>query len=148
MVRTDANWFGQDSEDQKCFSCVVVRFGKHVIDVVCSKQDVVSLSAQESEFYAMTTGGAHGIPTRNIFSDLQVEVIVRLENDSTRASGSCRRRGVGRLRHLHKKELRLQVQVAAKNVELGRKMGVCSQGLWLENSCLWFRALNYSLERT
>ena len=35
VVRTDANWTGQDSEDQKCFSCEVVRFGGHVIDVVC-----------------------------------------------------------------------------------------------------------------
>ena len=54
---------------KKCFSCVVVRFGDHVIDVVCAKQDVVALSAPESEFYALTTGGAHGIHTKNIFSD-------------------------------------------------------------------------------
>ena len=52
VVRTDANWIGQDSEDQKCLSCVVVRFGEHVIDVVCSKRDVVSLRAPESEFNA------------------------------------------------------------------------------------------------
>ena len=32
----------------------------------------------------------------------------------------CRHRDVGRLIHLHKKELRLQDQVAAKNVEMGR----------------------------
>ena len=120
VVRTDANWTGQVSKDQQCFSCAVVRFGKHVIDVVCAKQDVVSLSAPESEFYAMTSGGAHGIHTKNIFSDLQVEVTVRLETASTSASGICRRRGVGRLSHLHKKELWLQDQVAAKNVELGR----------------------------
>ena len=50
------------------------------IDVVCSKQDVVSLSAPESEVYAMT-GGAHGIHIKNIFLDLQVEVTVRLETD-------------------------------------------------------------------
>ena len=37
VVRTDANWGGQHSEDQKCFSCVVERFGEHVIDVVSSK---------------------------------------------------------------------------------------------------------------
>ena len=37
VVRTDANWTGQDSEDQKCFSCVVVRCGKHVTDVACTK---------------------------------------------------------------------------------------------------------------
>ena len=73
--------------NQKCFSCVVVRFGEHVIDVVCSKQDVVSSSAPESEFYAMTTGGAHGIHPKNIFSDLQVDVIVRLETGLTSASG-------------------------------------------------------------
>ena len=101
VVRTDANWTGQDSEDQKCFSCVVVRFGKHVIDVLCSEQDVVSLSAPESEFYAMTTGGAHDIHTKNIFSDLQNDVSVRLETDSTSACGICQCRGVGRLRHSH-----------------------------------------------
>ena len=77
VVRTDANWTGQDSEDQKCLSYVVVRFGKHVIDVVCTEQDVVSLSAPESEFYAMSSDGAHGIHTKNICSNLQVEVIVK-----------------------------------------------------------------------
>ena len=58
VVSPDANWTGQDSENQKRFSFVVVRFGEHVIDVVCSQQDVVSLSAPESEFYTMTTGGS------------------------------------------------------------------------------------------
>ena len=89
VVRTDATWTGQDREDQKCFSCVVVRFDDHVIDVVCAKQDMVVLSAPESEFYALTTGGAHGIHAKNIFSDLHVELIVRLETDSTGASGRC-----------------------------------------------------------
>ena len=102
VVRTDANWAGQDSQDQECFSCVVVRFGDHVIDEVCAKQDVVALSAPESEFHAMSSGGAHGIHTKNIFSDLQVELIVRLETDSTGASSICRTRGVGRLRHKRK----------------------------------------------
>ena len=72
LVRTDAKWTGQDS------SCAV-RFGEHVIDV-CSKQDVVSWSAPESEFHAKTSGGAHGIHTKNIFSDWQVDVFV-LETD-------------------------------------------------------------------
>ena len=97
LVRTDANWTGQDREGQKCFSCVVVRFGVHVIDVVRSKQDVVSLSAPESEFFAMSSGGAHGIDAKNIFSDMQVEVIVRLETDSTSSYGICRRCDAGRL---------------------------------------------------
>ena len=44
----------------------------------------------------MTAGGAHGTHTKNVFIDLQVEVTVRLETDSTSASGTCRRRGFGR----------------------------------------------------
>ena len=70
-----------------CLSCVVVRFGDHVIDVAYAKQDVVSLSAPESEFYALTTGGTHGIHTKIIFSDSQVELIVGLERDLTSTSG-------------------------------------------------------------
>ena len=76
----------------KSVSAVVVKFGEHVINIVSSKQDVVSLSAPESEFYAMTSGGAHCIHTKNIFSDLQVEVTVRQETDSASASGICPRR--------------------------------------------------------
>ena len=38
VVRTDATWTGQDSEDQKCFRCAVVRFGVCVIDVVCANK--------------------------------------------------------------------------------------------------------------
>ena len=59
----------------------------------------------------MSSGGAHGIHTKKIHHDLHVE---------TSAYGICQRRGVGRLRHAHKKELWLQDQVAAKNVKLGR----------------------------
>ena len=66
VVRTDANWTGQrTAKIKRVFSCVVVTFDDHVIDVVCAKQDVVALNEPESEFNAMTTGGA--------FSDLQVE---------------------------------------------------------------------------
>ena len=89
VVRTDANWTVQDSEDQKCFSCVVVGFGEHVIDVVCSKQDVVPLSAPESKSYEMSSGGAQGIHTKIIIRDLQIDVSVRVETDSRQACTAC-----------------------------------------------------------
>ena len=141
VVRTDANSTGQDNRRSKVFQ-------------LCG-----------SMFHAMTSGGAHGIHTKKIFNDFQVEIVL-VETDSTSASGICRRRGVGRLRHLDKKELWLQDQVAAKNVELGRvpsevneedlhtfyleryrvnecgqRWECCLQGFGLENNCLWFRAL-------
>ena len=95
-----------------------------------------------------------------------------IETDSTSATGICRRRGVGRLRHLHRKELWLQDQVAEKitghgrvpsednEADLGTKYFekdkiekcvakismVCSQGHGLENRCLWFQALVIAAE--
>ena len=51
---------------------------------------------------------------------MQINLKVRLETDSTSATGICQRRGVGRLRHLHKRELWLQDCIAEKTIELGR----------------------------
>ena len=111
---------------------------------------------------------------RYLLGEPELMRTVRLETYSTSASGICRRRRVGRVRHAHQKELWLQDQVAAKNVELGRvptedneaylgmiylerdRMKKCvtkmemlfCTGLGLENSSLWFRALKYALGRT
>ena len=128
------------------------------------------LSAPESEFYALTTGGAHGLHAKNIFSDLLLDLILRLDTVSTSASGICRGGGVGRLRHLHKKQLWLQDEIAAKKIELGRvssedaepdlvtkilgrdivsrnvrqRWGCCPQGLGPVSSCLRSRSLRLS----
>ena len=45
--KADTNWTDRNSEDQECFSFVVVRCG----DVECAKQDVVSLRAIQFESY-------------------------------------------------------------------------------------------------
>ena len=47
--KSDTNRTDRDSEDQKCFSCVTVRIGDRAINVECTKQDVVALSAIQSE---------------------------------------------------------------------------------------------------
>ena len=49
-------WTDQDSEDQTCFNCVTVGLGDRVINVECTKQDAVSLSAIQFEAYTWNTG--------------------------------------------------------------------------------------------
>ena len=56
-------WTDQDSEDQKCFNCVTVTIGDRVIEVECTKQDVVALSAIQSESYTLTTGELGRVPS-------------------------------------------------------------------------------------
>ena len=63
-VRKDGtNWTDRDSEDQKHFSCVIVRLGDCVIDVGCAKQDMILSSALQSELYVFHSGGACTIHT-------------------------------------------------------------------------------------
>ena len=40
--KDDTNWTDRGSEDQKHFSCVIVRPGDCVIDVGCATQDVIT----------------------------------------------------------------------------------------------------------
>ena len=63
--KADTNWTDQDSEDQKCFSCVTVRMGAHVISVECAKQDVIALSAIQSESYTLITGELGRVPSED-----------------------------------------------------------------------------------
>ena len=63
--KTDTNWTDQDSKDQKCFSCVTMRIGVRVINVECTKQDVIALSAIQSESYSLTTGELGRVPSED-----------------------------------------------------------------------------------
>ena len=70
MRKADTNWIDQDSEDQKCLSCVTVRMGDRVIDVEGTKQDVIALSAIQSESYSLTTGELGRVPSEDHETDL------------------------------------------------------------------------------
>ena len=65
MKKTYTGWTDQDSEDQKCFNCVTVRNGDRVINVECTKQDVIALSAMQSESYTLTTGELGQVPSED-----------------------------------------------------------------------------------
>ena len=72
--KADTNWTDQDSEDQKCFSCVTVRIGGRVINVECTKQDMIALSAIQSESYSLTTGDLGRVPSEDNETILGYEI--------------------------------------------------------------------------
>ena len=55
----------QNSEDQKCFICVTVKDGDRVINVKCTKQDVIALSGIHFESFTMTTGELERVPSED-----------------------------------------------------------------------------------
>ena len=75
--KADTNWTDQDSEDQKCFTCVIMRLGDRAIDVECSNQDVVALCAIQSESYTLTTGELGRVPSEDNEADLGTKYLAR-----------------------------------------------------------------------
>ena len=90
-------------------SCVVERFGEHLIDMSVSKQSLLALSSGEAEFYAIIKGTAMGVQTTQI-----IEAMTRLPcklvvlSDSSTARSICNRQGTGKVRHLSAKDLWVQ----------------------------------------
>ena len=70
MRKAHTGWTDQESEDQKCFNCVTVRIGDRVINVECTKQDVIALSAIQSESCTLITGELGRVPSEDNENDL------------------------------------------------------------------------------
>ena len=71
------SWTDQNSEDQKCFGCVTVRMGDRVINVECTKQDVIALSAIQSESHTLTTGELGRVLSEDNETDLGTKCLDR-----------------------------------------------------------------------
>ena len=54
--KAGTDWTEQDSEDEKCVNYVTVRVDDCVINVECTKQDVIALSAIQCESCTLITG--------------------------------------------------------------------------------------------
>ena len=68
MRKADTNQT-EDSEDPECFSCVTVRIDDRVINVECTKHDVIVLSAIQSELYTLITGKLGRVPSEDNETD-------------------------------------------------------------------------------
>ena len=75
--KADTNWTDQDREDQKCVNCVTVRIDDRVINVECAKQEVITLSAIQSESYTLITGELGRVPNEDSESDQDTKYLER-----------------------------------------------------------------------
>ena len=114
----DSDWAG-DVVTRRSVSCVVEKWGQHVIDVTVSKQKTIALSSGESEFYAITLAGVCSIQTKALIEGCGMkEQGTRVHSDSSAARGIVQRQGPGRLRHLDIRELWMQEYVRRKRAEV------------------------------
>ena len=86
-------------------------------------QSTIALSSGEAELHGIAAGIAQGLGMQSIAKDLGFTIGVRIHSDATAALGICRRRGLGKIRHLDVTDLWCQEKVRAGAVSLHKVLG-------------------------
>ena len=119
---TDSNWAGEQ-EGLRSTSCGWIYFGDHLLETYSSTQQIVALSNAESGYISITKGAAHALEVRSAKVEFGLTFNVVCETDASAGRAKATRRGVGRVRHLDARLLRLQQLCAQGEVQVRARPG-------------------------
>ena len=97
--------------------------GGHCIKHWSSTQTTVALSSGEAELGGICRGASNGLGLQALAADLGIHLTLEVLTDATAAIGICRRRGLGRIRHLHVADLWVQDRLRKKDFSLTKIPG-------------------------
>ena len=97
--------------------------GKHLIKHSSQTQSTVALSSGEAELSGICRGASIGLGLQSIARDLGFIFPLEILSDATAAIGICRRRGLGKIRHLHTADLWIQDRLRSKDFKLSKVLG-------------------------
>ena len=86
-------------------------------------QTTIALSSGEAELHGIAAGITQGLGMQSIARDLGFKIGIRVHTDATAALGICRRRGLGKIRHLDVTDLWCQEKVRDGTVQLLKVVG-------------------------
>ena len=101
----------------------VARRGSQLIKHWSMTQSTVSLSSAEAELGGICRGASTGIGLCSVARDLGICWSLHIETDASAAVGICRRRGLGKIRHLHTADLWVQDKLRCGEFTLSRIPG-------------------------
>ena len=97
--------------------------GGHLLKHWSSTQSTVALSSAEAELSGICRGASHGLGMVSLAKDLGIELALEIHTDATAAIGICRRRGLGKIRHLATADLWVQEKLRLKSFSLHKILG-------------------------
>ena len=97
--------------------------GNHLIKHWSTTQATVALSSAEAELTGICKGAAQGLGLQTIASDLGINLNLSVLTDATAAIGICRRRGLGKVRHLATADLWVQDRIRKGDFKLSKVPG-------------------------
>ena len=97
--------------------------GGHCIKHWSTTQTTVALSSGEAELGGICRGSSVGLGLQSLARDLSIDFELEVLTDATAAIGICRRRGLGKIRHLHTADIWIQDQLRKGDFKLTKVLG-------------------------
>ena len=86
-------------------------------------QATIALSVGEAEYYAMVAAAAEALGFRSLLRDLGCEAKIRVWTDSAASKSIASRKGIGKIRHMEVKYLRVQEMTKKKEMQVRKILG-------------------------
>ena len=86
-------------------------------------QPTIALSSGEAELVGIGQGMAQGLGLQSLAQDMNWNLKLHVHSDATAAIGIAKRRGLGKVRHLHTTDLWIQERVRNGDVGLHKVLG-------------------------
>ena len=115
--------FAGCKETRRSTSGGLVLYNGCLVKQWAKTQTTLALSSGEAELHGIAAGIAQGLGMKSLARDLGFSMQIRIHSDATAALGICRRRGLGKIRHLDVTDLWCQEQVRIGAVTLHKVLG-------------------------
>ena len=110
--------FAGCSQTRRSTSGGCALFGTHMVKHWSKTQPTIALSSGEAELIGIGQGIAQALGLKSLAQDMRWDLKVRVHSDATAAIGIAKRRGLGKIRHLHTTDLWVQECIRNGDVDL------------------------------
>ena len=116
--------FGGCQHTRRSTSGGIALLGAHPIKHWSLTQTTIALSSGEAELSGICRGASIALGLQSLAADLGINLQLEILTDATAAIGICRRRGLGKIRHLHVSDLWVQDRLKCGDFKLTKVAGV------------------------
>ena len=116
-IYTDTDFAGCKVTRRSTSGSCVMR-GKHCIKTSSKTQTTICLSSAEAELGGIVSSASAALGLQSVAADLGLTWSLELRADASAAIGICRRRGLGKVRHLHVSDLWVQDRLRSGDFKL------------------------------
>ena len=110
---------GADWMSYETTSCIIEKFGEHILDGTVNKQKETALSSREADLYPIVRAGAQAIQSKKTLKAFgHGDVHIKIHSESRAARVIVQWQGPGKLRHLDSKERWIEEIIRATKAEV------------------------------